>query len=171
MGISFQLEIFIKSERKELKCLQRNLTSSRMLPRSMAMPTTTLVGLARAPPAKSQKPKGALSLAPGPENDRNRRNARRQIAEKADPLAHAVVQRAVPVEEKAVPSAAPERAVPGAVEEKAAPRAVERADLRPESRPTASVLIKSRLTTSRATSVICARIETSRDMYTVFGIC
>merc|ERR1712168_340218 len=159
MGISFQLEIFIKSERKELKCLQRNRTSPRVLPRSMAMPTTTLVGLARAPPIKSQKPKDAPSLVPGPENDRNRRNARRQNAEKDDPLAHAVVQKVVLVEEKAVPRAAPERAVPGAAEEKAAPRAVERADLRPESRPIASVLIKSRLTTSRATSVTCAKSE------------
>merc|ERR1712033_52079 len=98
--------------------------------------------------------------------DRNRRNARHQNAGKDVPLAHAVVQRAV--QGRAVPRAALERAAPRAVEEKAAPRAVERADLRPESRPTASVLIKSRLTTSRATSVICARSETSRDMYTNF---
>ena len=78
-------------------------------------------------------------------------------------LAHAAVPRAV--QARAVPRAVQEKdvrpahaAVPRAAEEKAAPRA----DLRPESRPTPSALIKSRLTTSRATSVICAKSETMR---------
>ena len=85
-------------------------------------------------------------------------------------LAHAAVQRAVQakavpraVQARAVPGAVQERAVLGAAEEKAAEeKAAERADLRPESRPTPSALIKSRLTTSRATSVICAKSETMR---------
>merc|ERR1712042_114016 len=54
-------------------------------------------------------------------------------------------QKAVPraVQARAVLGAVQERAVLGAAEEKAA----ERADLRPESRPTPSALIKSMLTT------------------------
>merc|ERR1719334_3095040 len=120
-----------------------------MLPRPRTMPTTTLAGRDPAPPAKSRKPKGALSLAADPGNDRNRRNVLRRNAEKHVRLAHAAVQRAGQAR------AVQERAVLGAAEEKAA----ERADLRPESRPTPSALIKSRLTTSRATSVICARSE------------
>merc|ERR1712142_439338 len=111
---------------KKKKCQPRNRTSPKMIPRQWIMPTTTLVGRDPAPPTKSQRPKGVPSPAPDPENDRNRRNARRRNAEKGVPLAHAV-----------------------------APRA-EKAALRPESRPTASVLTKSRLTTSRATSDICA---------------
>merc|ERR1719365_137832 len=109
------------------------------------MPTTTLAGRDPAQPTKSQRPKGVPSPAPDPENDRNRRNARRRNAEKGVPLAHAVAPRA-------------ERAVRRAAEE-VGPKAAERAALRPESRPTASALTKSRLTTSRATSDICARSE------------
>merc|ERR1711942_586829 len=139
--------------RRKKKCHPRNRTSPRMLPRPRTMPTTTLAGRDPAPPAKSRKPKGALSLAADPGNDRNRRNVLRRNAEKHVRLAHAAVQRAV--QARAVPGAVQERAVLGAAEEKAA----ERADLRPESRPTPSALIKSRLTTSRATSVICARSE------------
>ena len=72
------------------------------------------------------------------------------------PLAHAVAPRAERAAEEVDPRA--ERAVRRAAEE-VGPKAAERAALRPESRPTASALTKSRLTTSRATSDICARSE------------
>merc|ERR1712142_89318 len=114
---------------KKRKCQPRNRTSPKMIPRQWIMPTTTLAGRDPAPPTKSQRPKGVPSPVPDPENDRNRRNERRRNAGKGVPLAHAV-----------------------------APRA-EKAAQRPESRPTASALTKSRLTTSRATSDICARSE------------
>merc|ERR1712168_757649 len=142
------------------ECRLRNRTSPRMLPRPWTTLTTTLAGRGLAPPAKSQKPKGVQSLARDPGNDQNRRNALRRNAENDVRLAHAAVARAV--QARAVPRAVRERAVPEAGEEKAAPRAAERADLRPESRPTVSALIKSSLTKSRATSVICARSETRR---------
>merc|ERR1711872_122414 len=148
--------------RRKKKCHPRNRTSPRMLPRPRTMPTTTLAGRDPAPPAKSRKPKGALSLAAHPGNDRNRRNVLRRNAEKHVRLPHAAVLRAV--QAKAVPRSVQARAVPGAVQERAVlgaaeEKAAERADLRPESRPTPSALTKSRLTTSRATSVICARSE------------
>merc|ERR1712168_659317 len=133
------------------ECRLRNRTSPRMLPRPWTTLTTTLAGRGLAPPAKSQKPKGVQSLARDPGNDRKRGNARRRNAENDVRLAHAAVPRAVQA-----------RAVPRAVRERAAPRAGERADLRPESRPTVSALIKSSLTKSRATSVICARSEIMR---------
>merc|ERR1711872_782500 len=130
---------------KKRKCQLRNRTSPKMIPRQWIMPTTTLAGRDPAPPTKSQRPKGVPSPVPDPENDRNRRNERRRNAGKGVPLAHAVAPRA----ERAVQRAAEE------VDQKAA----EKAALRPESRPTASALTKSRLTTSRATSDICARSE------------
>merc|ERR1712142_718006 len=70
----------------------------------------------------------------------------------------------VPSPERAVRRAAEEvdpraeRAVQRAAEE-VYQKAAEKAALRPESRPTASALTKSRLTTSRATSDICARSD------------
>merc|ERR1711872_1206641 len=130
---------------KKRKCQLRNRTSPKMIPRQWIMPTTTLAGRDPAPPTKSQRPQGVPSPVPDPENDRNRRNARRRNAGKGVSLAHAVDPRA----ERAVRRAAEE------VDQKAA----EKAALRPESRPTASALTKSRLTTSRATSDICARSE------------
>merc|ERR1712168_1082 len=134
------------------ECRLRNRTSPRMLPRPWTTLTTTLAGRGRgpAPQAKSRKPKGVQSLVRDPGNDRNRRNVRRRNAENDVRLAHAAAPRAV--QARAVPRAVQERAVPGAGEEKAAPRAApiaaERDDLRPESRPTASALIKSSLTKS-----------------------
>ena len=80
--------------------------------------------------------------------------------EKGVPLAHAVAPRAERAVQRAAEEVDPraERAVRRAAEE-VGPKAAERAALRPESRPTASALTKSRLTTSRATSDICARSE------------
>merc|ERR1711872_88536 len=145
---------------KKRKCQLRNRTSPKMIPRQWIMPTTTLAGRDPAPPTKSQRPKGVPSPVPDPENDRNRRNERRRNAGRGVPLAHAVAPRA----ERAVQRAAEEvdlraeRAVRRAAEE-VDQKAAEKAALRPESRPTASALTKSRLTTSRATPDICARSE------------
>merc|ERR1711872_285373 len=137
---------------KKRKCQLRNRTSPKMIPRQWIMPTTTLAGRDPAPPTKSQRPKGVPSPVPDPENDRNRRNERRRNAGKGVPLAHAVAPRA----ERAVQRAAEEVDLRA---ERADQKAAEKAALRPESRPTASALTKSRLTTSRATSDICARSE------------
>merc|ERR1712142_1429422 len=54
---------------------------------------------------KKPKAKGVQSLVPDPENDRNRRNARRRNAERDVPLAHAVAPRAERAAEEVDPRA------------------------------------------------------------------